>query len=231
MTMRRKTRSHHSVSTTRSAAPSLFWMLVGISFLALVWYRALFHLPVWFDEFFAKAILFGLPFLVYVWSTKQSVVQFGLNPKRFWLGAYLGLALGGTFGFVAMVSSALKHGGHILIPYLFSSPQFWWTFSIAFATAWWESLFFYGFVLSVLLTIYKKNEWKTCLMATAIFLLFHAPILLLRGGVSASSLLSLVLLGFFAFGQSVIFIRYKSLISIVVSHAFWGMTLLVYTLK
>lgn len=208
----------------------LFWTLITASFVLLVWYRAFFHFPVWIDEVIVKALLFGLPLLVYAIVTKQSITSFGLNPKRFWTGAYLGLALGGTFGFVAMITSALKNNGHALVPYLFFSSQFWWAFFLAFATAWWESLFFYGFILSILLKMQKGNEWRAATYTTVLFLVFHAPILLLHTGI-AGSLLPLLLLGFFAFGQSVIFIRHKSLISMVVSHAFWGMALLVYTLK
>ena len=148
--MKRRTRIV-SPSTPKTPTTGLFWLLVTLSFVSLVWYRLMFHLPVWFDEIFAKAVLFGVPFLVYAVITRQSVTVFGLNPKKFWLGAYVGLALGGVFGFVAMFASALKHQGHVLIPYLFSSPIFWWTFSLALATAWWESLFFYGFILSILL--------------------------------------------------------------------------------
>lgn len=227
--MKRRTQTVSS-SLLHTPRSGLFLALVSISFILLVWYRALSHFPVWFDEGIVKAVLFGLPLLMYAIFTKQSITKFGLEPKRFWLGAYLGLALGGTCGFIAMFMSALKNQGHMLIPYLFFSPQFWWVFFLAFLTAWWESLFFYGFVLSVLERMYKGNEWKATGLSTIIFVLFHAPILLLRDGVSAS-VLPLVLLGLFAFGQSVIFLRYKSLISMVVSHAFWGMTLLVYTLK
>lgn len=227
--MKRRVRSTHTPSSIRSPKQGLFWFLVAGSFLALLWYRVIFYFPVWFDEVLAKAFLFGLPVLIYTFVTRQSMTLFGLDPKRFWLGAYVGLSLGGSFGFLAMLASALKRG-HILIPYLFFSTDFWWTFMLALATAWWESLFFYGFILSILLRIYKNNEWEAALAATGLFLIFHAPVLILRGGVQGA-LLPLILLGTFAFGQAVMYLRYKSLVSMVVSHAFWGMALLVYTLK
>lgn len=207
----------------------LFWFLVAFSFVALVLYRGLFNLPVWFDEIVAKAFIFGLPVLVYAVASRQKSLSFGMEPGRFWLGAYLGLALGGSFGFVAMLASAVKTGGPILIPNLFLAKDFWWAFFLALGTAWWESLFFYGLNLNVLQTAYK-NEWRANLMATGLFVLFHAPILVLRGSV-AGAIVPLFLLALFAFGQGVIYLRFRSLMAMIVSHAFWGMALLVYTLR
>ncbi len=208
---------------------SLFWLLVGLSFVGLVVYRAFFQFPVWFDEIIAKAFLFGLPFFLYALLNREKLPSLKMTLKRFWLGAYLGLALGGALGFVAMLASALKTGGQILIPNLFFASDFWWTFFLALATAWWESIFFYGFILNVLLNA-RNNEWRASLETTGLFLLFHAPILLIRGGVAAA-MIPLLLLSLFAFGQAVIYLRFRSLIAMVVSHAFWGMALLVYTLR
>ncbi len=224
-----KNRTHKSVNTSHRPNLPLFWLLVGISLVALIVYRLFFNLPIWFDEVIAKAVIFGAPFLVYVLLSKKSVTSFGLDPRKFWLGAYLGLALGGAFGFIAMLASAVKTGGEILIPNLFFASDFWWTFFLALATAWWESLFFYGFVLNVLMAE-KKDEWRAALMTTIVFIFFHAPILLIRGGLSGA-VVPLLLLFMFALGQAIIYIRFRSLIAMVVSHAFWGMALLVYTLR
>lgn len=224
-------KKHTHTATGSSHRPNLplFWMLVGLSLAALVSYRLFFSLSVWFDEIIAKAVIFGAPFLIYVLLVRRSVSAFGLDPRRFWLGAYLGLALGGAFGFIAMLASAVKTGGQVLIPNLFFASDFWWTFFLALATAWWESLFFYGFVLNVLLAG-KWGEWKAAFMATAVFIIFHAPILILRGSLTGA-VVPLLLLTLFAFGQAVLYLRFRSLIAMVVSHAFWGMALLVYTLR
>lgn len=224
-----KRRTHARIQISARPKPQLFWLLVSLSFIGLVIYRAFFQLPVWFDEIVAKAFLFGLPFLIYIFANRQNAAAVGMSPRRFWLGAYLGLALGGCFGFVAMVASALKTGGQILIPNLFFASDFWWIFFLALATAWWESLFFYGFILNVI-NVIRKNEWEASLVATGLFLIFHAPILLIRGGLTGA-VVPLILLGMFAFGQAVLYLRFRSLIAMVVSHAFWGMALLVYTLK
>ncbi len=203
-----------------------FVSLLVISFLSLLFYRLFVHFPVWFDEIFAKALIFGLPVALYGLHAKTDPRLFGFQARKFWLGAFSGLAIGGLFGFVAMFASTLKRG-QVLIPYLFSNPQFWNEFGLAFATAWWESLFFYSFILVVLRKKFK-NEWMAVLHMSLIFLVFHAPILVLRAGVM-NAISPLGLLFLFAFGQGVIFLRTKSIASAIVSHAFWGMALLVYS--
>ncbi len=208
-----------------SSSNSLFWMSLAVSFASLVVYRATMHAPVWFDEVFVKAILFGGPIWLYARKSKQHHSFYGLETKRFWIGAFNGLALGGLFGFVAMIASSYRKTS-IFIPGLFQSNLFWGEFSLAFATAWWESLFFYGFILPVLKEK-TRSEIDALAYATLLFLVFHLPNLLLKVGI-AGALQPLLLLGFFAFGQGILYLRTKSLATVIVSHAFWGMALLVY---
>lgn len=203
----------------------LFWMSVSVSFFSLILYRFSIHAPVWFDEIFMKALLFGLPFWLYAKISKRPLSFFGLESKRFWIGAFNGLALGGLFSFVAILASSARKTS-IFIPGLFQSNVFWWEFSLAFATAWWESLFFYGLILPVL-KLKVKGETNALAYTTLLFLLFHFPNLILKVGLAAS-LQPMLLLGVFAFGQGILFLRTKSISTVVVSHAFWGMALLVY---
>ncbi len=203
----------------------VFWMSLCVSFFSLVLYRFSIVAPTWFDELFMKALLFGLPFWLYAKKSKHPPSFFGLEPKKFWVGAFNGLALGGLFSFVAILASSARKSS-ILIPGLFQSNSFWWEFTLAFATAWWESLFFYGLILPVL-KLKVKGEVNALAYTTLLFLLFHIPNLLLKVGLSAS-LQPLLLLGFFAFGQGILFLRTKSIATVVVSHAFWGMALFVY---
>ncbi len=202
-----------------------FISLISFSFLTLLLYRAFVTQPIWFDEIFFKAIIFGGPLWLFAWKSGENPTFFGFERRRFWLGVFNGLAVGGIFGFIGLLSSTVEKG-KVLIPYLFSSSNFWQTFGLAFVTAWWESLFFYGLCLSFL-EKRLKNEWQSCAIATLIFLLFHAPVLVFRSGFVAASE-SLLLLAFFAFGQAILYLRTRSISSVVVSHAFWGMSLLVY---
>lgn len=204
----------------------LFSQLIAGSFILLLLYRLVFHLPVWVDEVIVKAFIFGAPVWIFATVSRWKSEEFGLYPRAFWSGAFSGLAIGGMFGFLALLSSALRRGA-VFIPSIFSSDRFWVEFSLAFATAWWESLFFYGLILSFLHKTYR-NEWIATVVTTLLFILFHAPLLLLRLGV-ANTIVPLFLLSLFSFGQAIVFLRTKSIATCVVSHAFWGMALLVYS--
>ncbi len=217
-----------SIYTSTKKEEDLGLSLLIIGFLLLIGYRTLgvvFHTPVWFDEIVAKAFIFGLPLWIFAWRTKKPPVFFGFDPKNLWFGAFHGLAIGGLFGFIAMFASSIEKQG-IFIPGLFASSAFWNEFGLAFATAFWESLFFYSLALTVFYSKYK-DEWTACCLAMGTFLLFHAPILLLRGSI-VESIGPLFLLAFFSFGQAVLFLRTRSISSVIISHAFWGMALLVY---
>jgi hypothetical protein len=222
---RKKLSHQHPAVAPKPHRQQLFFLFLGASFLALLWYRTTQHFPVWFDEVIMKAVVFGLPVWLFMLISRTSFEQFGFNPRKFWSGAYLGLALGGMFGFIAMMASSLKHQ-HIFIPNLFSAGGFWTAFALAFATAWWESLFFYSFVFAALRTVIK-GELELVLAATIIFIVFHAPILIVTNGFIAALPL-LILLALFAAGQAILYLRYKNLASMVFSHAFWGMALMVY---
>lgn len=203
----------------------VFWMSLAVSFFSLVIYRATVHAPVWFDEIFAKALFFGAPLWLYARMSKKHHSFFGLERKQFWAGAFNGLALGGLFSFVAILASSARKT-HIFIPGLFQSNMFWWEFGLAFATAWWESLFFYGFILPILRQK-VKGEVDALAYTTLLFLLFHFPNIIVKVGLLAS-LQPMLLLGIFAFGQGILFLRTRSLATVIISHAFWGMALLVY---
>lgn len=202
----------------------IFWMSVVVSFFSLVLYRSTVVSPVWFDELVLKALIFGFPVWLYAIVSKRHSSFFGLEASRFWPGAINGLAIGGILGFVAMIAYSLREAK--MVPGLFQSIRFWQEFGLAFATAWWESLFFYGLILPVLREKVGE-EVRALLLTTGIFALFHLPNLVLKvGWVPAFP--PLLLLGVFAFGQGIIFLRTKSISTVVVSHAFWGMALLVY---
>lgn len=203
----------------------VFWMSILVSFCSLVLYRFTVISPVWFDELFLKAILFGFPVWLYAIVTKKSPAFFGLEANKFWPGAINGLAIGGILSFTAIMAYSFRKST-ILMPGLFETVGFWKEFGLAFATAWWESLFFYGLILPVFKEKFS-DEIQALTFATLAFLLFHAPNLIVKVGV-AEAIQPLLLLTLFAFGQGIIFLRTKSISTVVVSHAFWGMALLVY---
>lgn len=203
----------------------LFWMLILLSFFSLVLYRFTVSAPIWFDEIVFKALIFGAPVWIYALMTKKKPAFFGLEASTFWVGAFNGLAIGGILSFIAMITYGLRKQT-MLIPGLFSSSLFWNEFGLAFATALWESIFFYGLILPVV-RLKTKDDLNALAFVSVVFLLFHVPNLVLKVGWMGS-FQPLLLLTAFAFGQGIIFLRTKSVATVIVSHAFWGMALLVY---
>jgi hypothetical protein len=198
-----------------------------VSLLIWILYRALFHFPVWFDESIGKAIFFGLPVWVYVNATKSKRVvnTFAFNKMK--SGLLRGVAIGGVFGFVASILAVWQAGGVQAAP-VFSSEYFWWEFMLALFTAFWETLFFFSWMMIVVQE--KWSKWsllRQVVTVAGIFLVFHLPNTLLRFSAEAV-VYQIVLLSLFAVGQALIFSNWKNGYILTLSHAIWGMVLLIH---
>lgn len=211
------------------STPKNILVLFQIIGLFIVWalYRSLFVFPDWFDEIFAKGVVFGLPSLLYARNALRGREKLGLSPDRFWCGMYMGLLVGGIYGFVGAFRS-LSSGTHVEPGMLFASSQFWYTFFLAMMTGWWESVFFFGYIMNALKDEYKLPEVFAVVVACIVFVAFHAPLRFMLEGFGSIAVAQLTLLGIFAAGQAILFLRTKSLYSIVISHALWGMVLMIY---
>lgn len=201
--------------------------LQSISIIFIIWivYRTFFSFPVWFDEVVAKAVVFGLPTIIYARRcTGNSCVRIGLENERFWPGMFLGMFVGAIYGFVAVLRSMLR-ADQIQSVLLFASPIFWWTFFLAAMTAWWESVFFFGYVMNYLKDK-LRTELSVVVITTAVFVLFHLPLRLLIGDPGMMN--AILLLTVFAIGQGILYLRTKSLYAVALSHTLWGMVLLLY---
>lgn len=199
-----------------------------VVFVALVIYRILGLFPSWFDEIFAKALLFGLPSLLYLKSRKLDP---GFSFNNLFHGLFLGLAVGGLFGFAGVLASMFK-GTHIQPFNLFLTAPFIYLFITSLFTSFWESVFFFGFIQNALATKIKKKSLSllfTVLFTSLIFVLFHSPILVINFGMTQQVLRMLVLLFFFALGQSLFYSRSKNMYALVLSYTFWGMVLALYS--
>ena len=144
-------------------------------------------------------------------------------------GLWMGLAVGGIFGFAGTFASLIRDGVVIQAAPVFAADGFWWEFILAMLTGFWESLFFFSWVMIVIMEKLKNWPLMNQAMLTAfIFLAFHIPNTLLRyplemvGG-------QLFLLFFFALGQALLFARVKNIYALTMSHAIWGMVLLIHT--
>ena len=230
-TARKSTQKHSAVSraeTIRSAASPLFLPFLFLTLFLWFVYRSLFSFPVWFDEIVGKALFFGLPVWFYILITGARQITDTMSWSRFHRGLWMGLAIGGLFGFAGAILAASQKAGVPQQAWLFATEEFWMQFGLALLTAFWETLFFFSFVQTVIQAQLKNWSWlNQALLVAAIFLVFHLPNTILRfSGVAI--LQQLVLLFFFGVGQALLFTKEKNSYALILSHAIWGMVLLVH---
>ncbi len=195
-----------------------------------VLYRMLFHFPVWFDETIGKAVFFGLPVWLYISLTGSRSIKETFSLDKITRGLFLGIAVGGVFGFVGSFSTFV--GRHVIIQSapLFLSNAFWQDFFLALMTGFWETLFFYCWVMVVIQE--KFSKWvvtQQLIAVTIIFLAFHLPNTILRFHTPQIIIGQIILLSFFSLGQSLLFLKDRNLYALTLSQAIWGMVLLVST--
>lgn len=228
----RSTKEGLTPAVYRSTFRSLYTFFFLEMSLLIVWvaYRALVReQPLWFDEGVAKAIVFGLPVFWLAARSRFIANEMGLNLQQLVPGLYLGIAVGGLYGFVGILSQ-VSAGREITQGALFATPTFWWMAAMALLTAWWESLFFFGLPVQYLRSIANWfSEWLIGGFTVILFLLFHAPLrFLMTGGSSSQLILQMAILGLFATGQHILYTRTKNMYAIMLSHTFWGLVIQVY---
>ncbi|MBD3250465.1 MAG: hypothetical protein GF381_02775 [Candidatus Pacebacteria bacterium] len=207
---------------------ALFTALLILTLFLWFLYRGLFSFPVWFDETVGKALFFGLPVLIFVNMTQAKYVleTFALNRAR--VGLLRGLAVGGLFGFAAVLTAAFSRGVDFTQAPLFVVDRFWWELLLALLTSLWESLFFFGFMQQVIKNEASELSWlMRVILIAAIFLVFHIPNSILRfSGVEI--LYQLFILGLFGLGQAMISDSYPNIYTLALTQTIWGMILLVH---
>lgn len=205
-----------------------FLPLLALVFLLWMLYRTLFSFPVWFDESIGKAVFFGLPVWLYLSISGSRSIVATYAPAKLYPGLMLGLAIGGSFGFLGSITSLVLKGGQVQTALLFASPLFWGEFTLSLLTAFWETLFFFSFVMVVIQERYRRWElWQQLAVVVSIFTLFHIPNAILRLS-GLGSIVTIALLALFALGQALVFHRWRNFYTLVISHSLWGMVLLVH---
>lgn len=213
---------------SQNKATIVFFPLVILTLVMWFLYRGLFEFPVWFDETIGKALFFGLPVWLYLGVADNVAILDTFSFRKLKTGLLLGITVGGVFGFVFSLLSILQSGGVVQAVNLFDSSLFWYEFALAIFTAFWETLLFYSFIMTVIRE--KFADWSMLnhvLLTALIFLVFHMPNTLLRYDASliVPQLFTLLL---FAIGQGFLFYSRKNAYALVLSHAIWGMVLLVH---
>ncbi len=207
---------------------SLFAALVSLTLSFWILYRYLFNFSVLFDETFGKAVFFGLPVLIFVNSSRNKNIVKAFDYQQLFRGLLRGLAYGGIIGFVGLTFISIKNQSTLISAPVFMADNFWFELLLASLTAFWESLFFFGFIQSVLSGFWHKNKrGKIIFFSSLIFLVFHLPNIILRfSGLDATFMIFLLYL--FGFGQAMLFEREKNIYPLIITHTVWGMILLIH---
>jgi hypothetical protein len=208
-----------------------FYPLIVLTLLVWIIYRRLFEYPIWFDETIGKAVFFGLPVWLYVSVSGARSIIDSWSLAKFGRGLLLGTAFGGMFGFAAALVGVAQHGGSVVAIPFFEGDRFWWEFLMALLTGFWETLFFFSWIMVVIQE--KHAAWplaRQVAWVAFIFALFHIPNILLRfTSVGMTEVLTQILILFlFAIGQAFVFARRQNSYALVISQAIWGMVLLVH---
>ncbi|HNV44975.1 MAG TPA: hypothetical protein PKG78_00820 [Candidatus Woesebacteria bacterium] len=206
----------------------LFWPLLVLIFVFWFLYRILFSFSVFFDELVGKAIFFAFPVLIYLTLTGFSATMETLSFAKLKRGLLIGLMLGGVLGFVAVITKALLNSGHIEPLAFYAAENFWWEMFLAMLTSFFETLFFFSFVMLVIEDRYPKwSLFKKVLVVAFIFLIFHLPNLFLRFSLETIYLHTALLFAF-ALGQSLLFYAQRNAYTLLMTQAIWGMVLLIH---
>lgn len=192
-------------------------------------YRVYFRtdLPVWFDEFISKPLIFLVP--IYYYITTQEKKDFwkavDLRTKDWTSGIIFGLATGLLFfitGFVVQVIRSedvqefMAKGSMAMVGYYIL---------IAFATSFSEEILSRGFVLKRLYAD-SKNAINSVFFASFLFFFLHIPILFtdpnMRGAVLLQVMVTDILL---SFAVSFLYLQKKSVWVPILIHTFYNLSL------
>jgi len=207
---------------------SFLWPLIVLTLIMWFVYRALFSFGVLFDESIGKAIFFGFPVWLYISTSGFNAIANSFSFTKMHRGMLLGIAYGGIYGFAAAIAAFAIGGKGVVAADLFSSNNFWWEFFLSLLTAFWETLFFYSFIMASLMDKYKKWSFSKQIIITAlIFMIFHLPNTILRFDLGLI-LPQILLMLTFGLGQALLFSKERNAYTLVLSHAIWGMVLLIY---
>ncbi|MFZ2025626.1 MAG: CPBP family intramembrane glutamic endopeptidase [Microgenomates group bacterium] len=194
----------------------LFWAL----------YRYFFHLPEWADEFVFKPLVFVVPVFLYVLKKERSrLISIGLTKKNLSKNLLFGMGMGIIF-FLEGIGVNIATNGTLKIQQLSTVAGYsvGLLTLLSLATAFSEEVLSRGFLFSRLYA-QTKRLWYSILLSTAMFVAFHIPILVTSLKFQGPTLILFVATSVvLAIVNSIIFVQSKSLVTPILIHFFWNMT-------
>lgn len=192
-------------------------------------YRYKFALPVWFDEFIAKPMLFILPVYIYItnYEHKEFFKTIWLERKKAIQDIVIGLGIGVLF--ILTAGATLYFKNHSLTQIPFHAQSFFYFLIISLATGISEEILSRGFILKRLYED-SHNMITSSLTSSVLFFILHIPILLTMSNITGSTLPMLMVSSFLlSLSNSFIFLSRKSLVLPILINAFYNLIILLYT--
>jgi len=199
----------------------------------IVWsiYRAKFltTLPIWFDEFVAKPIVFLVPVWHYITRVEKRPFFPGIDlklktpSKDLMMGFFIGM----IFFLSGAVSYYLKH--HTLIAPTVMSPQFLILVAVSVATSISEEIVSRGFVLKRLYEE-SKNIYSSSFLASVLFFFLHIPILFTNPNIIGFMLLRVMITDMIlSLAISFIYLQRRNILIPIVIHALYNLSIYMFT--
>ena len=199
----------------------------------IIWafYRANFKMPVFFDEFIAKPLVFVLPIFYYITKVekKNFFAALLINTKLFFSDLIWAIFLGITFLSTAILTDFLKFNKFFLIKEFPSVDNIFFISTTALATAFSEESLSRGFVLRRLYDD-SKNIYYSSFFSSILFFFLHVPILFTNQQVTGNLLLLFMTTDIIlSLVNSFVFLTRKSLFLPIFIHALYNITLILFT--
>lgn len=208
--------------------------LWAIILIAWAFYRTYFKMPVWFDEFIAKPIVFVLPVFYFIRKIEKGNIVQGLYIKRDWnvfIKEFLiSLAVGFILLMTAVISVFLKTRE---LNFLNNFPDFnrlGAVIILALVTGITEEILSRGFVLKRLYEE-SKNIYSASFYASILFFFLHVPFLFTNAKINGNLLLMFMATDILmSMVNGLVFLQRRSLTIPILIHAFYNIVISLVTI-
>ncbi len=212
-----------SKKTTRLQKAFNTWSIVLI-----IWalYRAKFSVPLIYDEFLIKPLIFIVPVIYFYRKLKlplkQNIHIFSKDVKLdFFIGAIAGVII-----FVAGVAAHFIKTGNVLFHVQYRYLLFYALIFLVSSIS--EEFISRGFMVHELQIEYK-NIFKTVFYSSALFVFLRIPIIFTQPNLKGPIILTLLLMDFFlGVINSLVYLERKSLVVPIFIHTFYSLSILLF---
>jgi len=215
--MKKQVKSIQKVLNTW-AIVMIVWAIYRISFKT--------NLPIWFDEFFAKPIIFLAPVYYYISTFEKTDFLKGVDLKtsKMKQHVFFGLGIGVVFFLTGFFVQYFKTGDLGTLSRI-SILQILYYVIIAFASSFSEEILSRGFILKRLYAD-SKSMIGSVFFASFLFFFLHIPILFTNPNLYGVVLLQVMATDILlSFAVSFLYLQRKSVMVPILIHAFYNLSI------